>query len=172
MLRNLRSLQFSTYFFLFSVGLCHQISLRHKLLLQPFQMLLKVLLHFLQPSNKYSVLIIGPLLHTWDRRPVSDHCILRSLIGWKGQDHPSSLHTTRWRPKGPKKLSHWCKNYLGSYMADHVEGKGLRQPVWPLDEGQGPSHLHGHNPWLVCEVALMLKATLHCGQGPWAWKAW
>jgi hypothetical protein len=23
-----------------------------------------------------------------------------------------------------------------------------------LDEDQGPSHVHGHDPWLVCEVAL------------------
>ena len=34
-----------------------------------------------------------------------DHCILRSLIGRKGQDRPSSLHTRRWRPKASKKLS-------------------------------------------------------------------
>ena len=25
----------------------------------------------------------------------------------------------------------------------------------PLDKSQGPSQLHGHNPWLVCEVALI-----------------
>jgi hypothetical protein len=23
-----------------------------------------------------------------------------------------------------------------------------------MDESQGPSQLHGHGPWLVCEVAL------------------
>ena len=26
--------------------------------------------------------------------------------------------------------------------------------VQPLDESQGPSHLHGYGLWLVCEVAL------------------
>ena len=26
--------------------------------------------------------------------------------------------------------------------------------VWPLDENQGPSQLHGHGPWFVCELAL------------------
>ena len=23
-----------------------------------------------------------------------------------------------------------------------------------LDENQGPPHVHGHDPWLVCEVAI------------------
>lgn len=35
-----------------------------------------------------------------------------------------------------------------------VEVKGLRQLVRHLDESQGPSQLHGHGPWLVCEVVL------------------
>ena len=26
------------------------------------------------------------------------------------------------------------------------------QMVGPLDESRGPSQLHGHGPWLVCEV--------------------
>jgi hypothetical protein len=34
-----------------------------------------------------------------------DHCILRFVVSRKGGDHPSSLHTRRWRPKDPKKLS-------------------------------------------------------------------
>ena len=34
-----------------------------------------------------------------------DHGNVRALIGWKGGDRPSSLHTRRWRPKGPKKVS-------------------------------------------------------------------
>ena len=33
-----------------------------------------------------------------------DHYIPRSSIGWKGWDRPSSLHTRRWRPKGPKEI--------------------------------------------------------------------
>ena len=41
-----------------------------------------------------------------------DHCILRSLIGWKGRDCLSSLHTRRWRPKGSKNIS-WMKSLCG-----------------------------------------------------------
>ena len=39
-------------------------------------------------------------------RPKShDYCILGTLIGQKGWDHPSSLHSRRWRPKNAKKQS-------------------------------------------------------------------
>ena len=41
-------------------------------------------------------------------------------------------------------------------MADRVRVKGLTKMVRPLDESQGPSQLHGHGPWLMCEVALYL----------------
>ena len=41
-----------------------------------------------------------------------DHCNLRALIGWKGDDRPSSLHTQRWRSKGPKKNS-WMESLHG-----------------------------------------------------------
>ena len=37
---------------------------------------------------------------------------LRSLIGWKGLDCPSSLHARRWRPNNPTMLS-WMKNLDG-----------------------------------------------------------
>ena len=33
-----------------------------------------------------------------------DHSILRCVIGGKGGDRPSSLHTRRWRSKGPKEM--------------------------------------------------------------------
>ena len=39
-----------------------------------------------------------------------DHCILRSLIGRKGQGCPSSIHTRRWRPNCPTKLP-WMKKF-------------------------------------------------------------
>ena len=39
-------------------------------------------------------------------------CILRSLIGPKDYDHPSSLHTRKWKPKGPKIFS-WTKSSHG-----------------------------------------------------------
>ena len=38
-----------------------------------------------------------------------NHCMIRSLIGWKGRDRLSSFHIGRWRPTGPKKLS-WMKS--------------------------------------------------------------
>jgi hypothetical protein len=37
-----------------------------------------------------------------------------------------------------------------------------KELVWPLDESQGPSQLHGHGHWLVCEVALSSDTT--CGR--------
>jgi hypothetical protein len=37
----------------------------------------------------------------------------------------------------------------------HIRVMGLRQLVRPLDESQGPSQLHDHGPWLMCEVAVM-----------------
>ena len=55
-------------------------------------------------------------------------------------------------------------------MGDHVRVKGLRQLVWPLDESEGPSQLHGHGPWLVCEVALSIintTSTKSSAQGPY-----
>ena len=47
------------------------------------------------------------------------NCILRSLIGWTGRDRLTSLHTRRWRPKGPKKSS-WMTDYMDSYMEDLI----------------------------------------------------
>ena len=41
-----------------------------------------------------------------------DHGNVRVLIRWKGGDGPSSLHTRRWRPKGPLK-SLWMKSLHG-----------------------------------------------------------
>ena len=103
-----------------------------------------------------------------------DHCILRSLVGRKDQDHPSSLHTIRWKPKGPKNLS-WMTSPHG-FLHDKLgimfpgppnfasspppRGKpdatsNTMSMVWPLDENQGPSRVHGHNPWLVWKWPLV-----------------
>jgi len=49
---------------------------------------------------------------TYSRLKVPDRGKGRALIGRKGGDHPSSFHTRRWRPKGPKKIS-WMKNLHG-----------------------------------------------------------
>ena len=32
--------------------------------------------------------------------------------------------------------------------------------VWPVDESQGSSPLHGHGSWLMCEVTLSYKDTV------------
>ena len=47
-----------------------------------------------------------------------DHCILRSLIGQKGRDRPSSLHTRRKKPRDPKKLS-WMRS-LRRFLHDKL----------------------------------------------------
>jgi hypothetical protein len=50
--------------------------------------------------------VIGLLGATWHLRlKAHEHGNVRALIGWKGGDRPSSLHTRMWRPKGPKKSS-------------------------------------------------------------------
>ena len=53
---------------------------------------------------------IRATLHT--RLKALDHGNVRALIGQKCGDCPSSLHTRRWRPKGPKK-SLWMKSLHG-----------------------------------------------------------
>ena len=58
----------------------------------------------------------GELLHlratSHTRLKARDHCNLRALIGRKYGDHPSLLHTQRWRFKGSKKIS-WMKSLHG-----------------------------------------------------------
>ena len=52
------------------------------------------------------------------RLKAPDHCILRSFIGWKGWDRPSSLHSRRRRPISQRNYHGW-KVYMGSYMVDY-----------------------------------------------------
>ena len=54
----------------------------------------------------------GRFTHNLIRLKARDQCNLRVLIGRKGGDPPSSLHTRRWRPTGPKKTP-WMKSLLG-----------------------------------------------------------
>ena len=70
--------------------------------------------------------VVGTLRPCWDlpratsymRLKAHDHCILRYLnIGRKGWDRLCSLHTRRWSPKGPKKIS-WMKSLLPSSQND------------------------------------------------------
>ena len=46
------------------------------------------------------------------RLKARDQCNLRALIGRKGGNRPGSLHTRRWKPKGPKKIL-WMKSLHG-----------------------------------------------------------
>ena len=54
------------------------------------------------------------------RQKARDHCILRSLIGRRGWDHPSSLHTRRWRPIGLKETIIGWEIYVEPYMVCHI----------------------------------------------------
>ena len=49
--------------------------------------------------------VFGVRATSHTRMKAHDHCNLRALIGQKGGDRPSSLHTQRRRPKGSKKTS-------------------------------------------------------------------
>jgi hypothetical protein len=60
--------------------------------------------------DKSTHITLGALSHT--RLKPRDRCNLRALIGRKGVDCSSSLHTRRWRPKGSKKTS-WVKSLHG-----------------------------------------------------------
>jgi hypothetical protein len=110
------------------------------------------------------------------RLKACDHCILRSPIGWEGQECPSSLHTRWWRPMNPKKLS-WMKN-LHEFPQTNYKQRicfsilcvrpTSKRYAWrkfwhtmlvkhfirPWDESWSPSQLLVHNPWLVFEVVL------------------
>ena len=61
-------------------------------------------------SVQFHTSVRGATSHT--RLKARDHFVLRSLIGQKGRNRPSSLHTRRWRSKCPKKLS-WMKSLCG-----------------------------------------------------------
>ena len=67
--------------------------------------------HFFKILNWWAMnLWLRAISHT--RLKARDHCNLRALIGWMDGDRPSSIHTQRWRPRGPKRTS-WTKSLLG-----------------------------------------------------------
>ena len=116
-------------------------------------------------------------------RPMTcDHCILRSLVGWKGQDRPSPLHIRRWRPKGPKKLP-WMKNlhrFLHSRLwitfhdlPEFTYDLPLDRPIsesralldnwcglWMGVKGPYNYMVVAFGLWVMCEVALSVKHLL------------
>jgi hypothetical protein len=59
------------------------------------------------------------------RLKAHDHCILRSLIGRKGWEHPSSLPTRRWSLEVPKNFS-WMKGlryrklYMDCFLIEYI----------------------------------------------------
>ena len=85
---------------------------------------------------------------------------------------PRSLHTRRWRPKGPKKLS-WMKTlhgklwvmFCGHVPKDRHDANSANHVL--LNNRMAfrqESQSHGHNPCFVGEVAL--RGVLH--HGPWS----
>ena len=81
------------------------------------------------------------------RLKAHDHCNLRALIGRKGRDHPSSLHTRRWRSKGPKKTS-WMKSLHGVLHGGlWIRFHGLPEFTSGLPPRGGPDANSGR-PWI------------------------
>ena len=95
-----------------------------------------------------------------------EHYILISIIGRKGRDCPSSLHTRRWRSKGPKKLS-WMKSLHGILEIMSRGMLKLAPGPPPRDRHDtnygGPSRplaIHYHGPWLMYAVGLSYRNTI------------
>ena len=109
-------------------------------------------------------------------------CPLHSkiLVGRKGWDRPSSLHIRRWRSKSPKKLS-WMKSLHGflhgrlwimwhgllKFASDPPSRGRPSANCNGSCHSQGLSQLHGHGPWLVCEMSLM--RCIHLYADPTVW---
>ena len=76
------------------------------------------------------------------RLKAHDHCNLRVLIGRKGGDRSYSLHTQRWKPKGPRKTS-WMKSLHGGLW---IRFHGLLEFTSCLPPRGGPDANFGR-PW-------------------------
>ena len=75
------------------------------------------------------------------------YCNLRALIGRKGGDPPSSLHTRRWRPKGPEKTS-WMRSLHGVLHGGlWIRFHGLLEFLWGPPP-RGRSDPNYGRPWL------------------------
>jgi hypothetical protein len=110
-------------------------------------------------ESAWSIMVTGSLFLCVEvAMKVCDHCILRSLLGQEGQDSPSSLHTRRWRPKGPMRLS-WIKSILHGFL------QGKR---WIMSNGM-PKFVSGPPPrdMLNGNSYICLSSTLSAaiGQG-------
>ena len=82
------------------------------------------------------------------RAAAHDHCKRRILIGRKGGDGPSSLHTRRWRPKGPKKSS-WMKSLHGVLHGGlWIRFHGLPEFTSGLPPRGGPD-ANSRRPWIL-----------------------
>ena len=76
-----------------------------------------------------------------------DCCNLRALIGQKGRDRPSSLHTRRWRPIGLKKTS-WMKKSTWSPTCElWIRFCGLLKFSSGPPPRDGPD-AHSRRPWI------------------------
>ena len=123
------------------------------------------------------------------RLKAHDHSNLRSLIGRKGEDHPSSLLTWRWRPKGPKKTS-WMKKSTWSRTWQTMDkvlwSSGLfvmpnswKRWVWHKltnhDFFFGQRICNGPVTWSISHFTLCLRALdyiTRLSQHPWYYGSW
>ena len=123
-----------------------------------------------------------------------DQCNVRSLIGKKRAETVQVPFTLEGEGLRTQRNNHGWKVYMNSYIPDHgqcfmvcwnlckahlqevsltqilahhVRVKNVGQLVRPLNESQRPSQLHGHGPWLVCELVLIVPPTLTwlCARG-------
>ena len=108
---------------------------------------LECTLFFQSTANTWAstlYVILRATSHT--RLKAHDHFNLRALIGRKGGDRPSSLHSWRWRPKDPKKTS-WMKSlhevlHAGLWIRFH----GMPELTSGLPPRGGPDANFGR-PW-------------------------
>ena len=101
---------------------------------------------FLNPFNRWH-----PRAASHTRLKARVHCNLRALIGRKGGDHPSSLHTWRWRPTCLKKTS-WIK----SLHEDLHGGLCIRFHDFPellsSPPPRGGPKANSRRPWLFFDI--------------------
>ena len=89
-------------------------------------------------------------LGSYTRLKAHDHCNLRALIGRKGQDRPSWLHTRRWRLKGPNKTAR-MKNVHGGVLHGGlwIRFYGLPKFSSGLSPRGGPTQVSGDHVFVL-----------------------
>jgi len=100
----------------------------------------------IEVNNTLTLCGLGPQGHFTHKLKACHHCNLRALIGWKGGDCPSSLHTQRWRPKGSKKIS--CMKSLHEVLHDGLWIRFHGVPEFTSSSPpRGGSDANSGRPW-------------------------